>query len=152
MCLVQVTLLFDLPVVLDMPEGEQPHFKAAHTMNGWLYVATNSFFEADFMGTKHGGRLAAWNGTSMANNSWNVLETTAFVEIAGRDNFGRVVFASGWDDRGAILKVLDNGDATAPTEDSNWQTYRIPTSSHTWSESCATMPRGVCWCCDVGVC
>ena len=134
---LQVTHLFDLPSALGIPDGEQPHFKAAHSMSGWLYVATNTFFEADYMQNKHGGRLAAWNGSSLDPSSWNIIDDTAFVEIAGRANFGKVVFASGWDDRSSILKVLDNGDAADPTYDANWQTYRVPTSSHTWSETAA---------------
>ena len=46
------TLLFDLVKELNIPasSGEQPHFKAAHTMNGRLVVASNTFEEADFLG------------------------------------------------------------------------------------------------------
>ena len=44
--------LFDLVTVLDIDRkaGEQPHFKAAHTMNGRLVVTSNTFEEADFTG------------------------------------------------------------------------------------------------------
>lgn len=44
--------LFDLVETLKIPAsaGEQPHFKAAHTMNGRLVVASNTFEEADFNG------------------------------------------------------------------------------------------------------
>ena len=46
------TQLFDLVKELNIPAsfGEQPHFKAAHTMNGRLVVASNTFEEADFTG------------------------------------------------------------------------------------------------------
>jgi hypothetical protein len=46
------TQLFDLVHTLNIPAkaGEQPHFKAAHTMNGRLVVASNTFEEADFVG------------------------------------------------------------------------------------------------------
>lgn len=78
--------------------------QAAHTMNGTLYVCSNTFEEADGLGLQHGGRLAtcAW-GTcarsapslyrrrpraaagdgNMAHN-WTILERTAFVEVTGR--------------------------------------------------------------------
>lgn len=44
------TQLFDLVKELDIPAIEQPHFKAAHTMNGRLVVASNTFQEEDFIG------------------------------------------------------------------------------------------------------
>lgn len=130
---LNVTKLFDLPEVLGMPPHEQPHFKAAHSVSGWLYVATNSFFEDDYLGQVHGGRLAAYNGSA-----WTVLEETAFQEVTGRFNFGRMVFATGWDDSSAILKVLDAGDGADPTHDENWQRYRLPVSSHTWEHAWTT--------------
>ena len=45
-------VLFDLVKTLSIPitRGEQPHFKAAHTMNGRLLVASNTFEENDFTG------------------------------------------------------------------------------------------------------
>uniref|UniRef100_A0A2C9KMT9 Uncharacterized protein n=1 Tax=Biomphalaria glabrata TaxID=6526 RepID=A0A2C9KMT9_BIOGL len=44
--------LFDLVKTLDIPasQGEQPHFKASHTMNGRLVVASNTFELNDFKG------------------------------------------------------------------------------------------------------
>ena len=97
------TQIFDLVKELNIPtsQGEQVHFKAAHTMNGRLVVASNTEEEADFLGQKHGGRLAEWTG----EGSWNILEETAFVEVAGRGNFGKVIYAVGWDARSVILKT-----------------------------------------------
>ena len=124
------TQLFDLVKELDIPAaaGEQPHFKAAHTMNGTLWVCSNTFEENDALGVQHGGRLATWNGG--AADPWVILERTAFTEVTGRHNFGKVVFAVGWDDKSVILKVLDNGDggenAYPPT------TYRLPKASHAY--------------------
>ena len=45
------TQLFDLVETLEIPStaGEQPHFKAAHSMNGRLVVTSNTFEEADFV-------------------------------------------------------------------------------------------------------
>ncbi len=133
--LLNCTQLFDLVVALDMPENQQPHFKAAHTMNGIVWVATNTFDEADGLGLSHGGRLATWDGNM--SSPWTILETTGFVEVAGRKNFGRVVFAMGWDDASIILRIQDNGDASTPTYDSAPQTYRLPKASqaynHLWT-------------------
>lgn len=49
---LKCTQLFDLVKELDIPsdKGEQPHFKAAHTMNGRLVVASNTFEQADLKG------------------------------------------------------------------------------------------------------
>ncbi|CAG5122323.1 unnamed protein product, partial [Candidula unifasciata] len=116
--------LFDLVEVLEIPssEGEQPHFKAAHTMNGRLVVASNTFEEEDFTGKQHGGRLAEWRGPGQ---NWTILERTAFVEVTGRRNFGQVIYALGWDYRSVILKVFDPAN-------NYWQTYRLPKASHAY--------------------
>ena len=94
------TQLFDLVTTLGIPSGEQPHFKAAHTMNGRLVVASNTEEEDDYLGTAHGGRLAEWEGPG---SEWNVISKTAFVEVAGRGNFGKVIYALGWDAKSLIL-------------------------------------------------
>lgn len=62
---LKITLLYNLVETLDIDssQGEQPHFKASHTVNNTLYVTSNTFEEADFIGTQHGGRFASWNGT-----------------------------------------------------------------------------------------
>ena len=98
------TQLFDLVSALDIPasQGEQPHFKAAHTSNGILWVASNTFEQADALGLENGGRLATWNGVSA---NWTILARTAYVEVTGRHNMGCAVFALGWDSRSVILTV-----------------------------------------------
>ena len=53
--------------------------------------------------SQHGGRLAEWQGPGY---NWTILERTAFVEVTGRRNFGRVIYAVGWDYRSVILKVF----------------------------------------------
>ena len=129
---LQVTQLFDMIKALDMcnfPTScpEQPHFKAAHSMAGLLYVATNTYEEEDAVGIQHGGRLATWDGNSTSN--WTILERTAFVEVTGRHNMGSVVFALGWDDASVILKVLET-DTVVPT--GGMTTYRLPKASHAY--------------------
>ncbi|XP_035828517.1 uncharacterized protein LOC101845042 [Aplysia californica] len=119
--------LFDLVKELKIPAsvGEQPHFKAAHTMNGRLVVTSNTFEEADYIGLYHGGRLAEWKGPG---SNWTILEETAFVEVTGRRNFGRVMYALGWDYRSVILKVFDGRNP----DYNYWQTYRLPKASHAY--------------------
>nr|KAI8759120.1 hypothetical protein BgiMline_009744 [Biomphalaria glabrata] len=119
------TQLFDLVKELNIPvsEGEEPQFKAAHTMNGRLVVASNTFDLNDFKGLLHGGRLAEWKGLG---NSWTIISDTAFVEVTGRRNLGQVIYALGWDYRSVILKVYDGTE----TEYNYWQTYRLPKASH----------------------
>lgn len=121
-----VTQLFDMVKALGMcsyPTAcpEQPHFKAAHTMAGLLYIATNTYEEEDALRIQHGGRLATWDGTSA---NWTILERTAFVEVTGRHNMGAVVWALGWDDASVILKVLETG-ADEPAF-GGMTTYRLP--------------------------
>ena len=120
--------LFYLPDTLKMPEGEQPHFKAAYSMNGRLVVATNTFFEPDFMNVKEGGRLAEWEGPG---HEWKILAKTAFVEIAGRHNFGKAMYALGWDFRSVILKVYG-------AESKTWRTFRLPKASHAYDQAWQT--------------
>ena len=43
------TQLYDLVKELHIPTNQQPHFKAAHTMNGRLVVASNTFDERDYL-------------------------------------------------------------------------------------------------------
>ena len=123
------TLLYDLVKELGIPPDQQVHMKAAHTMAGTLWIASNTFDEEDFVGTAHGGRLATWQGN--ATSPWVILEETAFTEVTGRYNFGQVVFALGWDDASVILKVVDNG-ADEVSYDKSVQTYRLPKASHAY--------------------
>lgn len=123
--------LFDLVTALNIPasQGEQPHFKAAHSMAGLLWVASNTFEENDAVGLQTGGRLATWDGNMTSN--WTILEETAFAEVTGRHNFGQGVFALGWDDASVILKVVDNGGDEVAYDD-KVQTYRLPKASHAY--------------------
>jgi len=125
------TQLFDLVKELGIPKGQQPHFKAAHTMDGVLWVCSNTLNEADFLQQAHGGRLAEWRGQKK-NSSWIVLEKTEFVEVTGRHNFGRLVLALGQDSASVILKVRDLGNPGTPSYNTSWQTYRLPKASHAY--------------------
>ena len=123
---LEVRHLFDVNRELDItyPEGTQPHFKGAHTGQSRVVVANNSFFECDWQREHFTGRLGEWDGLT-----WRVLETDAFNDVAGRRNWGQVIFASGWDRASAILKVLIDGQ---------WQRYRLPKASITWEHAWQT--------------
>ena len=139
---LKATQLFDLIHALDMCSyptmcPEQPHFKAAHSMGGLLWVATNTYEQEDSLSIQHGGRLASWNGTSA---NWTVVERTAFVEVTGRHNMGQVLFAMGWDDASVILKVQElGGDETAY---GGMSTYRLPKASHAYDHLWTTESVG----------
>jgi hypothetical protein len=124
------TQLFDLVTALDIPAsaGEQPHFKAAHTMSGLLWVASNTMEQADGLGLAHGGRLATWDGKSA---NWTIIARTAYVEVTGRHNMGCAVFALGFDSNSVILTVVDNG-CDDPSYDKQLQHYRLPKASHAY--------------------
>jgi hypothetical protein len=94
----------------------QPHFKAAHTGQGRVVVANNTFSELDHIGTHQGGRLAEWDG-----KTWKIIDRAAFNEVTGRRNWEEVIFATGWDKTSAILMACINGE---------WQKYRLPKASH----------------------
>ena len=65
------------------------------------------------------------------SSSWTIIEKTAFVEVTSRYNFGRVVYAVGWDNVSAILMTLDVGDSSAHSTDPLvWRKYRLPKASH----------------------
>jgi hypothetical protein len=120
-------LLFDLNDELGLPEGAQPHYKGAHTAQGRLVVANNTYEEPEFLMERSAGRLAEWDGTS-----WNVIERNPFVEVSGKQNpnvgarYGNTLFAIGWDRSSVILRVLHNG---------KWLRYRLPRGSHSFDHT-----------------
>lgn len=107
----------DIDLAMERDETQpQPHFKAAHTAQGRVVVANNTFSELDHSGVHQGGRLAEWDG-----KKWTIIERTAFNEVTGRKNWGEVIFATGWDRASAILMACIEG---------KWQKYRLPKASH----------------------
>jgi len=98
----------------------QPHFKGGYTAQGRVVVANNTY---DFVGDTD-GKLAEWDG-----RNWTVLEHKPFMDVFSRRSFGGVIFAAGWDDSSAILKVFTGG---------RWWTYRLPKASHTFDHTWTT--------------
>jgi hypothetical protein len=91
-----------------------------------VIVASNSYYEEDFLGKQKLGLLVEWDG-----KTWTVLEHKPFVEVTGRGNFANAIFATGWDRASAILKVFTPSDG-------KWSTYRLPKASHTFDHAWQT--------------
>jgi hypothetical protein len=119
--------LFNLVEELGIKSG-QPHFKSAFTAQGRIVVANNTYEEPEFLGERASGRLAEWNG----RDKWNVLEKNPFVEVSGKQNpapgsrYGNTLFATGWDNRSVILRVL---------HENKWTKYRLPVAGHSWEHT-----------------
>lgn len=113
------TQIADLNVELDT-EGVRTkvHYKDCYTSFGRLVVCSNEYHEPDWKGERAAGRLAEYDGTE-----WRILERKPFVAISGRHEFGGTIFATGWDQASAILKVFTAVDGV-------WTTYRLPKASH----------------------
>ena len=123
--------LFELDVrtlkarlIIDLTEEfkikTQPHFKGAYTSGGRVVVANNSYYglgNAD-------GKLAEWDG-----KTWTVIEHTAFMDVSALRSIGDAIFANGWDDSSAILRVFTG---------EKWKRYRLPKSSHTYDHGWTT--------------
>ncbi len=119
--------LFDLNKELEFPEGQAPHFKGGHTSQGRVVVAANRYWEEDFLGEVQGGRLAEWDG-----DTWTILERNPFVEVSGKQNprvgqnYGNVIYATGWTQSSVVLRVLNKGE---------WKRYLLPKGSHSFDHA-----------------
>ncbi len=120
--------LFNLNDELEVPKDAQPHYKSAHTAQGLLVVANNTYEEPEYLGKRQAGRLAQWKG----KGQWEIIERNPFVEVSGKQNprvgtrYGDTLFAVGWDDRSVIFRVLHN---------QTWKRYRLPQASHSWDHT-----------------
>lgn len=120
--------LFDLNKELDIPKGAQPHYKGAHTSQGRIVVANNTYEESEYLGIRNAGRLAQWDG----EGEWEIVERNPFIEVSGKQNpvagsrYGNSLFAVGWDNRSVIFRVL---------HDKEWKCYRLPKASHSWDHT-----------------
>ena len=101
-------------------DGEgRVHFKDCYCCFGRLVVCSNEYFEEDWKRERKQGRLAQWDG----KGAWEILERKPFTCVTGRHEFGGTMFATGWDQASALLKVFTNSDK-------KWTTYRLPKASH----------------------
>ncbi len=124
---LEVKQLFNLNKELNIPKGAQPHYKGAHTAQGRLVVANNTYEEPEYLHERAAGRLAEYDG-----KKWTVLEENPFIEVSGKQNpvaggrYGNTLFAVGWDRASVILRVLHDG---------KWSRYRLPQGSHSWDHT-----------------
>jgi len=108
----------DLNVELGTSGEGAVHYKDCYSSFGRLVVTSNEYHEPDWAGEQAEGRLAEFDGTT-----WTVIEKKPFISIGGRHEFGGTIFANGWDQASAILKVYTDSDK-------KWTTYRLPKASH----------------------
>ena len=113
---LEATQLWDMNKELGLPEDAQPHYKGAHTSQGRIVVANNTYDEPEFKGERAAGRLAEY-----VDGQWRIIESTCFNEVTGRTNWDNVIFASGFDRASAILRVCVGG---------KWSRYLLPKASH----------------------
>ncbi|HPO74022.1 MAG TPA: hypothetical protein PLJ31_14820 [Armatimonadota bacterium] len=121
-----VKLLFEKPV----PGW---HGKGGYTAQGRVVIANNGerqaidgpfhfLAEPETTTPEDAGILAEWDG-----ERWRVIERKQYCEVTGPGGICGApddqspLWASGWDKRSVILKLLDGGQ---------WSTFRIPKASH----------------------
>jgi hypothetical protein len=121
---LEATVLFNLLDELEVAGDAYSHFKAGYAIDNRIFVTNNTYEDRDFSGEEQDGRLAMFDGAS-----WQVIERNPYVEVAGRTNMGKAVFATGWDRASAKMKVLVGDE---------WTTYRLPKASHTFDHMFTT--------------
>ncbi|MCM8768615.1 MAG: hypothetical protein NC911_02885 [Candidatus Omnitrophica bacterium] len=121
---LRVKFLFDLKKELGITG---PHFKDAFTSHGWVVVANNSYYPADFQRGESDGRLAEWDG-----KSWHILARTQFNTVTGRYSsaLGEAIYAVGQDRASALFYVYLPG--------TGWKLYRLPKGTHTQDHAWTT--------------
>ncbi len=105
------------------------HGKGAYTAQGRLVYSNNGEYGRWgpdlFLGPA--GCLAEWNG-----KTWKVVERHPFTEVTGPGGIeGNTspqapLWALGWDRRGILLDLLDQG---------KWSTFLLPKASHTYDSA-----------------
>jgi len=116
---LECKLAFDLQQLLDTDGEGRVHFKDCYCCFDRLIVCSNEYHEPDWKRERAQGRLTEYT----AAGGWRILERKPFTCIAGRHEFGGTLFATGWDQASAIMKVFTDADKT-------WRTYRLPKASH----------------------
>ncbi len=111
-------VLFDLRK--EMQIAARPHFKGGFTGQGRVVVTNNGFY--NFGETQAG--LFEFDG-----KAWNRLSNKPHMDVAARQDMGRVLFATGWDEASALLWALVEG---------KWQRYRLPKATHAMTHAWQT--------------
>lgn len=108
---------------IDRPHLFGSHGKGAYSSQGKLVISNNGIL--DFAEEPNGtGVLAEWDG-----KSWKEIDRKQYVEVTGPGGiYGNKkttdpIWATGWDHRSSVLRLLDNN---------KWTEYRFPKSSFTY--------------------
>ena len=111
--------------VLDREHIFGTHGKGAYSGQGRVVVSNNGIRDWDNASTSEGtGSLGEWDG-----ESWRDVDKKQYVEVTGpggiygNENESDPIWATGWDERSVILKLLDAGE---------WYEYRLPKASFTY--------------------
>jgi len=115
---LECTQIAELQDEMDTHGEGHVHFKDCYCCFGRLVICSNEYYEQDWKGEQSRGRLAEYDG-----ERWTILERKPFTSIGGRGAFGGTMFATGWDQASALLKVFTEADQA-------WTTYRLPKASH----------------------
>lgn len=107
-------------VVQEFGIKSKPHFKGGWTAQGRVVVANNGFYE---FGDQEAG-LFEWDG-----KSWRALSRKPHLDCAGRNDMGRVIYCTGWDESSVLFWALIKG---------NWRRYRLPKASHAYNHAWQT--------------
>ena len=98
------------------------HGKGGYTGQGRLIISNNGERRPKKKGRY--GVLAEWDG-----RQWRIIERKQFCDVTGPGGIHGApddkspVWATGWDRKSVILKLLDGG---------KWHTFRMPKASHTF--------------------
>ena len=83
--------------------------------------------------------MLCWCRCCAPQPAWTTHATTAYYSLAARKNYGRVLYAAGWDSKSAILRILDNGSPDAPSSaPTSWVQVRLPKASHAFDHGWQT--------------
>jgi hypothetical protein len=115
---LQSRLVSDL--VKEFGIAARPHFKGGWSSQGRVVVANNGFYQ---FGDEQAG-LFEWDG-----KRWRAVSRKPHMDVAGRNNMGNVIFATGWDEASVLLWALVND---------TWQLYRLPKASHAFEHAWQT--------------
>ena len=99
---------------------KRPHFKGAWTAQERVVCANNGFYE---YGDNEAG-LFEWDG-----KSWRALSRKPHMDCAARNDMGRVVFCTGWDESSVLFWALVEG---------KWRRFRLPKASHAFEHAWQT--------------
>ncbi|NLC59075.1 MAG: hypothetical protein GX774_19750 [Armatimonadetes bacterium] len=106
------------------------HAKGGWTSQGRIVVANNGEWgwydrwQRDHRYRGETGALVEWDGTR-----WRLIERKQFCEVTGPGDVQGAaaddapIWATGWDERSVLLKLLDQGE---------WHTFRLPKASYTY--------------------